>query len=72
MMAEIATSKVEVRLRPDIGRLVMVASMATVTKIEMTSADGGKPILLMKLNASTVPVTPLDCFSDGTIWSRVP
>jgi hypothetical protein len=58
---------VEAKLRPENGRLVTAASMAIVTNIEMTSAEGGKPILLMKLNASTVPDTPLDSFSDGTI-----
>ena len=67
MIAEVVTSKVEAKLRPENGRLVRVASMAMVTNMEMTSAESGKPILLMKLNASTVPDTPFDSFADGTI-----
>ena len=67
MIAEVATSKVEARLRPESGRLVTVAREVIVTNMEMTSAEGGKPILLIKLKASTVPDTPLGSFSDGTI-----
>ncbi len=72
MIAEVVTSKVEAKLRPENGRLVTVASIAMVTNMDMTSAEGGKPILLMKLNASTVPDTPLDSFPDGTIGHARP
>ena len=72
MIAEVVTSKVEAKLRSENGRLVRVASMAIVTNMEMTSAEGGKPILLIKLNASMVPDTPLDSFSDGFIGHARP
>jgi len=62
IIADVVTSKAEAKLRPENGRPVTVARMAMVTNMEMTSAEGGKPILLMKLNASMVPDTPLDSF----------
>jgi len=72
MIAEVVTCKVEVKLRPESGRLVTVARMVMVINMEMTSAEGGKPTLLMKLNASTVPDTPLGSFSNGTIGHARP
>ena len=71
-IADIVTSRAEPRLNPDSGRLVMVDRNAREMNNEMTSGDGGKPILLMKLKAFTVPVTPLDCLSGGPMSQARP
>ena len=51
-------SSVVWRFNPANGRARIDASTARVRKTEMTSGVDGKPTLLMKLNAPTVPPTP--------------
>ena len=58
---------VDARLSPERGRPMMTGSRANVMKAETTSGVGGKPILLMKLNASMVPDTPWDFWAGRAI-----